>query len=213
VLSPEHVAKSSLYLDDDLFLPDERKEEMYSFTVNSGDVIFPIVGTLGRAMVIPTGCGSAIINQRLARLKPDHRIITSEYLHLLLSKVAIYHELDNVQSKGSILEHITKERILGRYLPIPPISEQLSILDLLNAKLTRVDKVISHEENNINMLREFDTRLRAAVVTGKLDVREASTRLPDEDEGIEPVEEPENGGETDEEMGEETEAIGEEDAS
>ena len=43
----------------------------------------------------------------------------------------------------------------------------------------------------INLLREYRTRLIAEVVTGKLDVREAAARLPDE------VEEPEPLGETD----------------
>ncbi|HSV93827.1 MAG TPA: hypothetical protein VLH81_12155, partial [Desulfobacterales bacterium] len=41
---------------------------------------------------------------------------------------------------------------------------------------------------------EYRTRLIADVVTGKLDVREAAARLPDEAGDIEPLEEaPENG--------------------
>ncbi len=39
------------------------------------------------------------------------------------------------------------------------------------------------------MLREYRTRLIADVVTGKLDVREAAARLPDEVEEPEPLDE------------------------
>ena len=46
-------------------------------------------------------------------------------------------------------------------------------------------------QREINLLREYRTRLIADVVTGKLDVREAASRLPDE------VEEPELLDETD----------------
>lgn len=40
---------------------------------------------------------------------------------------------------------------------------------------------ISLLEREIDLLREFRTRLVADVVTGKLDVREAASQLPDED--------------------------------
>ncbi len=43
---------------------------------------------------------------------------------------------------------------------------------------------MAHKE--IDLLREYRTRLIADVVTGKLDVREAAARLPDESEEPEP---------------------------
>ena len=39
---------------------------------------------------------------------------------------------------------------------------------------------ISHLEHEIELLREYRTRLVADVVTGKLDVRETAARLPEE---------------------------------
>ena len=44
-------------------------------------------------------------------------------------------------------------------------------------------------ENEISLLREYRTRLIADVVTGKLDVREAAARLPDDAEEPEPLNE------------------------
>ncbi len=41
----------------------------------------------------------------------------------------------------------------------------------------------------IELSREYRTRLIADVVTGKLDVREAAARLPDEVEELEPLDE------------------------
>ena len=41
-----------------------------------------------------------------------------------------------------------------------------------------MDATISRYEREIDLLREFRIRLIADVVTGKLDVREAATRLP-----------------------------------
>ena len=50
----------------------------------------------------------------------------------------------------------------------------------------------------IEVLWEYRTRLIADVVTGKLDVREAAARLPDEAEEPEPLDEIEAEGEPDE---------------
>ena len=43
-----------------------------------------------------------------------------------------------------------------------------------------MNTAISRLEREIELLREYRTRLVADVVTGKLDVREAAARLPDE---------------------------------
>jgi type I restriction enzyme S subunit len=43
-----------------------------------------------------------------------------------------------------------------------------------------MDTAISRLEREIDLLHEYRTRLVADVVTGKLDVREAAARLPDE---------------------------------
>jgi len=43
-----------------------------------------------------------------------------------------------------------------------------------------LDAVMSRVTREIELLREYRTRLVADVVTGKLDVREAALRLPDE---------------------------------
>lgn len=43
-----------------------------------------------------------------------------------------------------------------------------------------LNTTIANTENEVALLREYRTRLNADVVTGKLDVREASKRLPEE---------------------------------
>jgi len=59
-------------------------------------------------------------------------------------------------------------------------------------------KGIVASRHEIDLLREYRTRLIADVVTGKLDVREAAAQLPDEVEEPEPLDEIETEGDTDE---------------
>jgi type I restriction enzyme S subunit len=65
-------------------------------------------------------------------------------------------------------------------LPIiqPPNEEQHRIVESIDSDTAGIRSTISQLEREIDLLREYRTRLVADVVTGKLDVREATVRLP-----------------------------------
>jgi len=63
---------------------------------------------------------------------------------------------------------------------LPPLVEQRATLDEISRQSTGLDAAIDRAHREISLLREYRTRLIADVVTGKLDVREAAARLPDE---------------------------------
>jgi type I restriction enzyme S subunit len=67
-------------------------------------------------------------------------------------------------------------------LPIiqPPAEEQQRIVEAIQTETADLNNAISRLEREIEFLREYRTRLVADVVTGKLDVREAASRLPEE---------------------------------
>ena len=65
-------------------------------------------------------------------------------------------------------------------VPLPRIEEQRGIAQHLEAAAAGLMHPISRLEREIELLREYRTRLVADVVTGKLDVREAAELLPDE---------------------------------
>lgn len=75
---------------------------------------------------------------------------------------------------------IPPSRFLGAKTPLPPSSEQFEIVKYLETATSDLDASINHIEREIDLLREYRARLAADVVTGKLDVREAASRLPDE---------------------------------
>jgi type I restriction enzyme S subunit len=62
-----------------------------------------------------------------------------------------------------------------------PRSEQDAIVADIGAQTHGLTTAISRLEREIELLREYRTRLVADVVTGKLDVREAAARLPHEE--------------------------------
>ncbi len=68
---------------------------------------------------------------------------------------------------------------------VPPYDEQMRITKCVQGVAKPSDLVTERTRLQISFLREYRTRLIADVVTGKLDVRSAAARLPDEVEELE----------------------------
>ena len=71
-------------------------------------------------------------------------------------------------------------RIGSRSVALPPLREQTAIVEYLDKATAHIDAAIARSRRQIKLVEEYRTRLIADVVTGKLDVREAAARLPDE---------------------------------
>lgn len=63
---------------------------------------------------------------------------------------------------------------------LPPPAEQDRICDLIDRELAGIEPLLALAGRQLNLAREYQTRLVSDVVTGKLDVREAAAGLPDE---------------------------------
>ena len=72
------------------------------------------------------------------------------------------------------------ESFLSIPLLCPPVAEQTAIAEYIDETTTSIDATINHTRHQIELLREYRTRLIADVVTGKVDVREAAVQPPDE---------------------------------
>ncbi|HEX9690657.1 MAG TPA: restriction endonuclease subunit S [Gemmatimonadales bacterium] len=90
------------------------------------------------------------------------------------------------------------ERVLNLWLPVPPTAEQAGIADQIEHETAGIGTAMDRAHREIDLLREYRTRLIADVATGKLDVREAAALLPDEAEEPEPLDGIEAEGDTDE---------------
>ncbi|MCI1647510.1 MAG: restriction endonuclease subunit S [Bacteroides sp.] len=170
VYTPEHIAKQSVNIEKDLYLPEERKNEMSQFSVHPGDYIIPIVGTLGRAMLISNSMPNGIINQRIARFRIKNSKLDKKYLLLLLDRNPLYNDYFKLNCRGSIIVNITKEIVGDIPIVYPPFSEQQSIATYLDSKTNAIDSQISKARKRIGLLKELKASLITNVVTGKIKV-------------------------------------------
>ena len=86
----------------------------------------------------------------------------------------------HVVAKGVTRYGISRPGLQSIRVPTPPIDEQRAIFEHVKSSVKNIDASRATAYRQIDLIKEYRTRLIADVVTGKLDVREAAADLPDE---------------------------------
>lgn len=143
-----------------------------------GDILYSREGErFGIAARVPAGV-QLCISQRMMvfRIAKDY---CSHFVMFLLNSRSTYGQaLQDVM--GATAPHVNVSTIRNYSLAMPTKQEQEMIVLHVESKTGPIDTAITRLEREIELLREYRTRLVSDVVTGKLDVREAASRLPDE---------------------------------
>ena len=156
-----------------------------------------IIGSVGLSPY--TGCLSPVYYVLVRRSERDD----PEYLNAVFQCRSFHQSL--VKIGNGILAHrmrIPMELLKCELLPLPPSEEQARIVLALREMTRDCDDAINHAEREVDLVREYRTHLIADVVTGKLDVRDAAARLPDEVDEPVPLDDADALAESDESEGE-----------
>jgi type I restriction enzyme S subunit len=150
-----------------------------------GDVIFTREAPAGEACVIPAGA-MVCLGQRTVLMKVRNDEYDARFLvHMIYAgppRLRI-----QLASQGSTVGHFNMDDIGWLKVLAPPLREQQSIVEAIERETQNLRNALERSEREIELLREYRTRLIADVVTGKLDVREAAAQLTDELDGAEPA--------------------------
>jgi type I restriction enzyme, S subunit len=150
------------------------------YIVSPGDILFARSGaTVGKAFLVQGLAGSACHAGYLIRARPDQHLVRPEYLFAFTQSNAFGAWKDSTFNTATI-QNIAADKYANLRVPLPTLPEQGLILESVTIQQRPLLATISRLGREIELLREYGARLVADVVTGKLDVREAAARLPDE---------------------------------
>ena len=142
---------------------------------------------LARRVPIAWITGPVTINQDMKALMPVPEIDPEFMARVLASAQDAFVPL--IDEAGHGTRRLPTERWRNLAIAIPPRDEQEEIIESLKISTHTTVATSDRTYREIGLLRAYRTRLIADVVTGKLDVREAAARLPDEVEELEPLDE------------------------
>lgn len=141
-----------------------------------GDIIYCRNVSVGAAAIVGTNTQFAM-GQDVCVIRSTNQ--NQRYLNYFLHSPAMRRQLDQLLV-GSTFKRINVADIKGLVIAVPPRTEQDAIAAHLDQAFEHLQHPISLTRREIDLMRQYETRLIADLVTGKLDVREAAARLPPE---------------------------------
>ena len=155
-------------------------QQMASSHVLAGDVLLNITGaSIGRACAVPDDFKGANVNQHVCIVRPKDELISSEYLAAFLATQYIQRQI-RLELGGASREGLTLDSICSFAILLPPRAEQDRLVDYVSKAVATASQGSRQIRRQIELIKEYRTRLIADVVTGKLDVRDAAAGLPDD---------------------------------
>ena len=159
------------------------KAEALRCMLQNGDVLMTEGGDpdkLGRGCVWDAQVAPCLHQNHVFAVRPNQSQLEPLFLSALMGTRYARAYFESTAKQTTNLASTNKTKIGQFQVLLPNVDEQQRILTALKEDTGPANTAISRLEREIDLLRKYRTRLVADVVTGKLDVREAASQLPDE---------------------------------
>ena len=173
-----NLSRGSLKLrfEDVVRLDLPKTSEAGRTRIEAGDLLISVTAYIGSVGVAPEGVEEAYVSQHVARCQPLPGTCARWLGYVLLSTVGQTHGQRSLY--GGTKDGLSLDDVKDYPILLPPRREQERVVEWIEGELSSLLKVGGSAKRQIEMVREYRTRLIADVVTGKLDVREAAASLP-----------------------------------
>lgn len=176
LIAPNHIERGSGRLLKQE-TADEQGADSGKYFVRCGQVVYSkIRPNLRKATIAPVDCLCSADMYPMSAIGEE---LCNEYLLLLLLSEP-FTKFAADASMRVAMPKVNREALANCLMWYPDVQEQRNILKKSSDQCAPVDVSIGRIEREIELLREYRTRLVADVVTGQLDVREAAAHLPAE---------------------------------
>lgn len=171
------------------------KDEINKFKLKIGDVVITkdseMWNDIGVPGLVAYEAPDLICGYHLAILRPDARKMSGEFLLRCFQDRLLVTQL-HIQANGITRYGLSQQTIKDCLVPVPPVNDQFAICKILKAELLGLNAAKDKAMREIDLLREYRTRLISDVVMGKLDVRGVELPAMDEAEALEDIDTDEN---------------------
>ncbi len=171
VINPSHLKDGYIYPDWDCAVNEETLSRLLRHELRKGDIVFARRGEMGRCALVTEKEAGWLCGTGSLLMRPRVTLAAPAFLNKVLSTEGVKDWL-LLESVGSTMDNLNSNILSRIPLPIPPLSEQYTIVNYLEGETAKIDALISRIREGIEKLKEYSAALISAAVTGKIDVRE-----------------------------------------
>lgn len=112
-----------------------------------------------------------MLSDLVYRLSPNKKVKAQFVCFALLSDYMRHQIKLDARGSSMTMAKVSQEHIKSWIIAIPPINEQVEIIDFLSKQLAEFERLFDAAHKLIHHLKERRSALISAAVTGKIDVR------------------------------------------
>lgn len=164
--------------ETDNYLPGKFKDTLQEFQVKIGNIVIALTRTIIAAglkvAVVPKSYDGALLNQRVAALIPNDKLINQRFLYnFLCTDTVAKYVMANVNTL--MQPNLSINDLKNLLVPCPPISEQQTIVQKLDALSAETKKLEVIYKQKLNDLEELKKSILQKAFSGELKTIEAAT--------------------------------------
>lgn len=144
------------------FISEESYKELQNYTINAGDILFSMMGTIGKCKIMPDNKPLGIMDSHLLKARLTEEVLPRFFLYAFdkdLNPITLEQLI--FKSNGSIMNGLNSTVVKTTELAIPTLPEQHAIVAYLDEKCAAIDESIQKRKEIIEKLQEY----RKAVIT------------------------------------------------
>jgi type I restriction enzyme S subunit len=170
LINPAHIINGYIQPDTACTVDGAKAAQLERHKMLEGDIVIARRGEMGRCAVINEGQEGVLCGTGSIKIRTDRKLHYPWYTAEVIRLKGVVDTL-SLASVGSTMENLNATIIGDLRLPLPPFSEQESIIKTVRSQLQRLDKVNQKTIRTIKLLQEHRSALITAAVTGQIDVR------------------------------------------
>ena len=164
-----HIVNGALDFEKHPYYVTDEWSAIHSRSIlKKGDVLVVQTGAIGNCAYVDesyAGCNC----HALIVLRPNETQINGRFLYYYLSS-DIGKEKMLLTRTGATHPHLNSTKIKFTHVVVPPLDEQLRLIQYLDAKTAEIDSLIEAKQQMVDKLREYRKSLISEAVTGKFKV-------------------------------------------
>lgn len=139
-----------------------KKNDFLFNTRNSSDLV-------GKVCLWNEELKEATFNSNILRLVFTDKV-QNQFMNYLFNSYSVISGLKLISKGTTNVSAIYFKDLTGIMLPVPPIAEQINIVDHIETQTTKIDQAITLQQTQIEKLREYKATLIDSAVRGKIKV-------------------------------------------
>lgn len=145
-----------------------------AYLLKDGDVLLARSGaTVGKSFIYRDEMGRACYAGYLIRARMNKSRLVPQYFWLC-TQSSYYWDFISGSNIQATIQNVSGEKYANLWLAVPPITEQIGIIESLTKACARFDELTAKTERSVDLLKERRSALITAAVTGQIDLRESA---------------------------------------